>query len=656
MKIVFAVFALLFLATISFAQTVDTAMIVTDMTNVDASIASAAASKAGMPVLVAEDGLLTDEIKSSLQSLGVKNVIIVGGPAVVKPSVEKELRSIGYNTVRLWGMERTGTAIAVARYLWTEDARCVVLVDDTKNSGADSRRHMAASNLASRFNCAFIPVPEGTVPSDVLALLKELNVSEVKFVGKRVYLNVQSVLAQFKLKEITGDDNEVENETEDDVVNETIRQRKLVKLVVVATPDWKAAVALSGHPNGRSVVRFVSDNSSVANIIDFVRAHNITNVRVVGLPDLAGQIAQQVQAAGINVTKISGPKAGAIAAETIQKTKTEWEERKGENDAIKARFRFKIRAYLERDLNETIDRLNAAEAELEALENSTENAEVKALIDRAQARIAEITSLIRSGSLDNATRLLADIRFSFNEKRFEYKDKLKIKIQNEVDDEEDTLDEQQSKTEQSLNSVESGLSGIRARCANSEIIDAIVAKAKSLRTSMQEAKASGNFTNASSHLVQVRELVRIAHSISEVCKQRGSLPGVVSSITERHEISGPPSIEIKSPKDGSTISGTTIRVEVDIDNFNLVPATNAPKAGEGHVHAFVDSIEQRGPKKTFVFENITAGSHTVKAELHLSDHTLVEGAVDSAAVTTVASTTSSGTSGSGTSGTSGGGY
>jgi len=635
MRITYIAITFLFLAGVSLAQTVNTAMIVTDITNVDAATASAAASKAGIPVLVAENGLLTDEIKNTLQATGVTTVILVGGPAVIKPEAEQELRSLGYTTVRLWGFERTGTAVAVARYFWPEGSGCAVLVDDTKNSTADSRRQLTASNLAARFNCTLIPVPEGAVPAEVLALLNDLGVKEVKFVGKKVYPDIRSILKEFRLKEITGSDDQIENETENEILNETLKERKKPRLVIVATPDWKAAVAFSAHPNSRSVVRFVSNSTNLTKIISFIKDHNLTDIRVVGLPGLAQQITEQLQGAGINVTVTLGRNANEIAANIFREMRIEWKLRHDEDNLTRVKFRLKIRANLETELNETIEKLDEVEAELEALANTTEKAEVKALIDAARARISEIRSLLISADFDNASRLIADIKFRLDEKRFLYRDKLRIKIQDEVDDEEDSIDEQDARIGVALSGVESRLLEVRGRCANADIVDAIVTKAKSLRISMQAAKAAGNLTNASLHLAEVRELVKIANSIAEACRQRGVVPGVATMIKEhfriRSEIKAeegeeiPMNATVNITASGVKPSTVKIRVGGTVTFINkdtaqhwpasavhptheVYPGSSISKCGTAEASTIFDACKGLAEGETFVFTFNHAGS------------------------------------------------
>lgn len=84
-----------------------------------------------------------------------------------------------------------------------------------------------------------------------------------------------------------------------------------------------------------------------------------------------------------------------------------------------------------------------------------------------------------------------------------------------------------------------------------------------------------------------------------------------------------PRIDIISPKDGEVIKGSQIKVKLDISNFKLVTPDNEPKQGQGHVQVWVGDMEFRGSKTEFVFENESNGIHTIKAELMLSNSTVL---------------------------------
>lgn len=84
-----------------------------------------------------------------------------------------------------------------------------------------------------------------------------------------------------------------------------------------------------------------------------------------------------------------------------------------------------------------------------------------------------------------------------------------------------------------------------------------------------------------------------------------------------------PSISIINLKDGEIIKGSRISVKLNVSNFKLVTPDTMPKNGQGHVQVWVDDMEFRGSKTEFVFENESRGNHTIKAELMLSNNTIL---------------------------------
>ena len=79
--------AFVLFATVAFAQTSDKIILVSDTNSVDMNIAKAAGEKAGIPVLVLEDGILNNDLKNSIADVDAKTIILVGGPSVIKPEI-----------------------------------------------------------------------------------------------------------------------------------------------------------------------------------------------------------------------------------------------------------------------------------------------------------------------------------------------------------------------------------------------------------------------------------------------------------------------------------------------------------------------------------------------------------------------------------------
>ena len=81
---------------------------------VDALTATPYASLKNAPILVTEKDKLTTVTKNRLTRLGVKNVDIVGGEAVVSKAVENQLKAMGLTVNRISGEDRYLTSVAVA--------------------------------------------------------------------------------------------------------------------------------------------------------------------------------------------------------------------------------------------------------------------------------------------------------------------------------------------------------------------------------------------------------------------------------------------------------------------------------------------------------------------------------------------------------------
>jgi plastocyanin len=135
---------------------------------------------------------------------------------------------------------------------------------------------------------------------------------------------------------------------------------------------------------------------------------------------------------------------------------------------------------------------------------------------------------------------------------------------------------------------------------------------------------------------------------------------------------GPPAMVILSPRDGANITGSSITVNIQAANFNIVnnlSGTNV--SNQGHVHYFLDvnpvpatagqpaipasasAVWSAVPDSTYTFTNVTPGNHTIAVELVNNDHTaLTPPVVQQITVTVAAATSTTTTSSSSTATTS----
>ncbi len=519
----------LFLASVCFAST-DTVMLVTDMASIDASVATAAAAKTGVPVLVLQDGKLNSDTISAIQSLDPNHIVLVGGPLVVLPEVETQLTAMNYSVIRLWGMDRTGTAIAVAKHFWTDGLPCAVLVADTKNSSADSARQEIASSFASAFNCSLVPVPEGTVPSEVLDTITGLNATNVWYIGGSAFPGMREILHQFNYTEITGSDTDLWNRT-DNITNSA----RFGKIVIVATPDWKAAPGFAGYPKGMSVVRHVSDVSQLGPVIDFIQSHNITNVTVVGIPPLSQQIADALAAQNITATQVSGNNASDISDKLISKMKQAWDDKKMKSELALLSKASKIKAQLLNQLNSTIDKLQAAESDASSLADGADKTAYIAAIQNATSVLSNATSLIMQGSYNEARDLITNA-MNFQELRILHRQALGVNLTNDINDEEQSVDNAQGQTGADVSKAAAAMQQVRAKCMNSSIVENLLNSSMTLKAEMDAARASGDYKGAAGLSIKARNIASMANSIGSACQAKGIMPMIAGAIAKRRGI------------------------------------------------------------------------------------------------------------------------
>jgi hypothetical protein len=103
-----------------------------------------------------------------------------------------------------------------------------------------------------------------------------------------------------------------------------------------------------------------------------------------------------------------------------------------------------------------------------------------------------------------------------------------------------------------------------------------------------------------------------------------------------------PTVKITAPSNGATLPAGDIRVDADVQNFNIVDKQGqANVTGEGHVHFYMDvspipsaagqpaipantsALWAHVSDNSYTFANVPPGPHTIVAQLVNNDHTPV---------------------------------
>ncbi|MFP4045811.1 MAG: cell wall-binding repeat-containing protein [Candidatus Aenigmatarchaeota archaeon] len=285
------------------AEDVDRVIVASEENYPDAIISAAVSQKLGIPVLITEKDEIPDEVSEALKEYNPTEVTVIGGPAVISEEVISQLES-DYNVTRLWGMSRYGTAEEVANHFWPEGADSAILVenqlDEERGNTMGSARNLADGNPV-------FPIPKGEIPAGVLNQLEELEVEKVKIVATEINENMTSDLESINvsLEEQIVEGNE--ERLEKRMRNRTMQGlRSNQTLVVAAVANFGHVISAPNLPNSASFL--VSSEEEIQDAVTAINERNITEVRVVGKPDLAEMITETLrEETDADVDQISGP-------------------------------------------------------------------------------------------------------------------------------------------------------------------------------------------------------------------------------------------------------------------------------------------------------------------------------------------------------------
>ncbi|MEM4915297.1 MAG: hypothetical protein QXT85_00915, partial [Nanopusillaceae archaeon] len=117
----------------------ETVLATTKITYADTILAKVVSEIFGYPQILLERDKLSNETINKLRELNITEILIIGGPAVVSFNVEKELIDLGYNVIRIWGVERFETSALVAKYFWENSEEAVLITEELANERANFR-------------------------------------------------------------------------------------------------------------------------------------------------------------------------------------------------------------------------------------------------------------------------------------------------------------------------------------------------------------------------------------------------------------------------------------------------------------------------------------------------------------------------------------
>lgn len=144
---------------------------------IDALGGTLLASKLKAPILMTDKDCLTDETGLEIQRLGAKNIIILGGEAVVSEDVVKFLSD--YSVERIDGVDREETAIEIAKEVVGENIDEIFL-----SLGYDIYADaLAIGPITAKLNRPLFLSGKKDISDTTLNAIKDLKVKKVTIVG-----------------------------------------------------------------------------------------------------------------------------------------------------------------------------------------------------------------------------------------------------------------------------------------------------------------------------------------------------------------------------------------------------------------------------------------------------------------------------------------
>jgi len=160
-------------------DTVDTVFVATGSGFADALAGAAVAGRLGAPLLLVGFDFVPAATAAELTRLSPAKIVVLGGEAVISPEVETTLGTYG-STVRLAGLNRYETAVAISQYGFPEDGSADEVVVASGTGFADA---LTGGPAAAALNGALLLTEPTRLPDAVRVEIIRLAPSRIIVLG-----------------------------------------------------------------------------------------------------------------------------------------------------------------------------------------------------------------------------------------------------------------------------------------------------------------------------------------------------------------------------------------------------------------------------------------------------------------------------------------
>jgi putative cell wall-binding protein len=152
----------------------------------DALSANFIAGSLGSPIFLTSAGSLSPQALSGIEALGIKSVVIVGGPAAVSTAVDASLNADGISTRRIEGSDRDATAELVAEASGTSvgsyngDGLTALLAADDADHYVDA---LSGGPMSWAGHLPLLLTPGDALAASAASALQTLGIKHVVILG-----------------------------------------------------------------------------------------------------------------------------------------------------------------------------------------------------------------------------------------------------------------------------------------------------------------------------------------------------------------------------------------------------------------------------------------------------------------------------------------
>ncbi|VYU21960.1 N-acetylmuramoyl-L-alanine amidase LytC precursor [Finegoldia magna] len=214
------------------------------------------------PIFLAEKDAISQGTVNTMYTLGVKEVVIIGGEKSVPKSVEERLKKENFKVIRIAGRNRYETSTKLAKQLKAKNKDNVVLANGEKFADA-----LSAAPYAVQKKQTLVLTDGKTLPKDVKA-------QDVKtIIGGEKSVNIKGLN---KAQRISGKDR---YETSLEVLKQ---MNKTQNAVIANGRDYPDALAAAPYAVKKNTGILLSDDSVIDKIKEYVDSQNISDITLIG--------------------------------------------------------------------------------------------------------------------------------------------------------------------------------------------------------------------------------------------------------------------------------------------------------------------------------------------------------------------------------------